>query len=432
MQKSIWQQVSLPKFDSLHGDKHTDVLVIGGGMAGILCADRLRRHGVDVTLVEQHRLLSGVSGNTTAKITMQHGLIYHKLMQSLGKERAMLYARANQHAVETYRTLCNDIDCDFETQDAYVYSQTDRQKIESEAGALHHLGIAAIVRDETDLPFPVAGAVMIRKQAQFHPVRFVAGILPDLTIYENTPVRTLDGTTAVTPQGRIHAKHVIVATHFPFLNRHGLYFLKLYQHRSYVLALQNAANVHGMYIGAEENTLSFRNLGDTLLLGGGGHRTGKPGGAWQVLENAAQEYYPTSQTIARWATQDCMSLDAMPYIGPYSPKTPNIYVATGFCKWGMTGSMVASEVLTQTILGRPDPYDGLFSPARSILKPQLVRNTLSAATNLMRISKRRCPHMGCALRWNKAEHTWDCPCHGSRFSEDGKLLDNPATEDLPE
>ena len=115
MQKSIWQQVPLPKFDSLHGDKQTDVLVIGGGMAGILCADRLRRHGVDVTLVEQHRLLSGVSGNTTAKITMQHGLIYHKLMQSLGKERAMLYARANQHAVETYRTLCNDIECDFET-----------------------------------------------------------------------------------------------------------------------------------------------------------------------------------------------------------------------------------------------------------------------------------------------------------------------------
>ena len=432
MQKSIWQQVSLPKFDSLHGDKQTDVLVIGGGMAGILCADRLRRHGVDVTLVEQHRLLSGVSGNTTAKITMQHGLIYHKLMQSLGKERAMLYARANQHAVETYRTLCNDIDCDFETQDAYVYSQTDRQKIESEAGALHHLGIAAIVRDETDLPFPVAGAVMIRKQAQFHPVRFVAGILPGLTVYENTPVRTLDGTTAVTPQGRIHAKHVIVATHFPFLNRHGLYFLKLYQHRSYVLALENAANVHGMYIGAEENALSFRNFGDTLLLCGGGHRTGKPGGAWQVLENAAKNYYPASETIARWATQDCMSLDATPYIGPYSPKTPNIYVATGFCKWGMTGSMVAAEILTQAILGRPDPYDGLFSPDRSILKPQLVRNTLSAATNLMRISKRRCPHMGCALRWNKAERTWDCPCHGSRFSEDGKLLDNPATEDLPE
>lgn len=432
MTNSIWQDTPLPKFPGLRGDRNADIVVIGGGMAGLLCAYQLQNAGADVILVEQNRICGGVTKDTTAKVSMHHGLIYHKLLSDLGKERAKLYAKAQLDALASYRELSRHIDCGFEDKTSFVYARKNRQALEQEAGALHHLGIPATVRDETKLPFPVAGAVTVKHQAQFHPLRFAAGIAGSLKIYENTAVRSIEDSCVITNKGRIRAKKILVATHFPFINTHGSYFLKLYQHRSYVLALQNAADVDGMYIGADTDSLSFRNAGDLLLLGGGGHRTGKQGGAWEELRNAARVYYPQAQEVAHWATQDCISLDGMPYIGHYSKHTPGLYVATGFHKWGMTGSMVAAQILSKQMLGKTTVYDELFSPQRTMKKSQLALNAASAAGNLLQFSKRRCPHMGCALKWNKAEHTWDCPCHGSRFAENGKLLDNPATEDLPE
>jgi glycine/D-amino acid oxidase-like deaminating enzyme len=214
------------------------------------------------------------------------------------------------------------------------------------------------------------------------------------------------------------------------LNSHGSYFLKLYQQRSYVLALENGPNVDGMYIGAEKNSLSFRNAGEFLLLGGGGHRTGKRGGGWRMLEDFAAKHYHSASIVRRWATQDCMSLDGIPYIGKYSAQTTDLYVATGFNKWGMTGSMVAAIILTELVTKGESDYAELFSPSRSILKPQLAVNVLESASNLLRPTQPRCTHMGCALHWNKQERSWDCACHGSRFSEDGKPLNNPARKKL--
>ena len=432
MKKTIWDAACLPRFEPLREDAKTDVLVIGGGMAGLLCAHMLHNAGADVMLIEQNRICSGVTGNTTAKVTMQHGLIYRKLLETYGSERAQQYAFANMDALVQFRRFSREFPFGWEEKNAYLYSIGDRQCLEAEAGALHRLGIAATLKDVTDLPFSVAGAVMVKHQGQMDPLQFAAGIAKGLNIYEHTAAIKIDGHTVLTNRGSIRADKVIVATHFPFINGHGSYFLKLYQHRSYVLALENAADVDGMYIGIEKNSLSFRNAGKVLLLGGGGHRTGKPGGGWQQLQQDAQQYYPQAREIAHWATQDCMSLDSMPYIGQYSKRTPNLYVATGFHKWGMTGSMAAARILTASILEGKDPYDGLFSPSRKLYKPQLARNALFSATNLLSFSTRRCPHMGCALKWNKQEHSWDCPCHGSRFSADGHLLDNPATEDLPE
>ena len=251
-----------------------------------------------------------------------------------------------------------------------------------------------------------------------------------LTIYEHTPVRLLEKNRAVTDFGSITAEKIIVATHFPFLNKHGSFFLKLYQQRSYVLALEHAPAFEGMYLDEQENGLSFRHWGSRLLLGGGGHRTGKAGGGWKVLEDKAQLFYPNAGITHRWAAQDCMSLDGMPYIGQYSAGTPNLYVATGFNKWGMTTSMAAAGLLTDLILGRKNPYEEVFSPSRNMLHPQLGINLMESTKNLLSLSPKRCPHLGCALKWNPREHSWDCPCHGSRFTEDGKLLDNPATRDL--
>ena len=205
--------------------------------------------------------------------------------------------------------------------------------------------------------------------------------------------------------------------------------MKLYQQRSYALSLENVPSFAGMYKDEAEDGLSFRSQGSALILGGGGHRTGKPGGGWQELERIARQYYPQASITHRWAAQDCMSLDGIPYIGQYSARTPGLYVATGFNKWGMTSSMVAARVLTDLICGKGSPYADLFSPSRSMLQPQLGINAAEAAKDLLTFSKKRCPHMGCALKWNPQERSWDCPCHGSRFSESGTRLDNPAVSD---
>ena len=251
----------------------------------------------------------------------------------------------------------------------------------------------------------------------------------DLRIFEHTKVLELAPGRAVTTGGTISAEHIIIATHFPLLNKHGGYFLKLYQQRSYVLALENAPDVEGMYLDEGEQGLSFRNAGDLLLLGGGGHRTGKRGGGWAALEEFAGEHYPGAREAARWAAQDCMTLDGVPYVGQYGKNTPGLWVAPGFNKWGMTTAMAAAGVLTDLILGRDNPCQTLFDPARTVLRPQLAVNGWESALGLLTPTVPRCPHMGCALKYNRQEHSWDCPCHGSRFGEDGTLIDNPATGD---
>ena len=428
---SVWKDNSkLPEFEKLRGDLKTDVLIIGGGMAGILCAYMLEKAGVDYALVEAETICSGITGNTTAKITSQHGLIYDKLVREFSVERARMYLSANEAALKKYRELCADIDCGFETKDSCVYSLSDRNKLEKEMAALGKIGYPAELIEKLPLPLKSVGAVKFSAQAQFDPLRFVSAISKGLSIYEHTKVLELIGTRARTDNGMITANIVVVTTHFPFINKHGSYFLKMYQHRSYVIALENAQDVGGMYVDEDKKGMSFRNYGGLLLLGGGGHRTGKQGGGWSELESFAERNYPGAAEKYRWAAQDCMTLDGMPYVGHYSKKTPELLVATGFNKWGMSSAMVSATLLTDMLLGRKNEYADLFSPSRSILRPQLALNALEAAVNLLTPSKKRCPHLGCALKWNAQEHTWDCPCHGSRFTEDGKLIDNPATGDL--
>ena len=428
---SLWENIpKYSRFESLNQDLKTDVLIIGGGITGILCAYLLHQAGVPYALVEAETVCSGITKNTTAKITSQHGLIYSKLIRRLGAERAKQYLQANEAALEQYRKVCGGIDCDFEKKDAYVYSLDSRKKIEKEAEALVQLGFPASFSDSLPLPFPVAGAVKFPNQAQFNPLKFVFSITEGLHIYEHTKVNELAGTTAFTRKGKIKAKKIIIATHFPFINKHGCYFLKMYQHRSYVLALENAQDTGGMYIDAAQKGLSFRNSGDLLLLGGGSHRTGKKGGNWQELRAFARRYYPASAERYHWATQDCMTLDGAPYIGPYSAGTQDLFVATGFNKWGMTSSMAAAMLLCDMVRGKQNPFAEVFSPSRSILRPQLAINGLEAAVNLLTPAKKRCPHLGCALKWNPYERTWDCPCHGSRFTKNGRLIDNPATGNL--
>lgn len=429
--RSLWQsEVQLPEFPKLKGNIKTDVLIIGGGIAGILCAYFLTQSGADCIVAERKRICGGTTGNTTAKITFQHGLIYSKILKSQGAEKARMYLEANRNALRDYAELCKSIDCDFEIKDNFVYTINNEAALENEMRVLQKIGYNAVFYREIPLPFETSGAVMFPEQAQFNPLKFILKISEGLNIFENTHIKSVRGNTALTDEAVISAEKIIVAAHFPFINSHGSYFLKLYQHRSYVIALENAENVGGMYVDNEKTGMSFRNYGDLLLIGGGGHRTGKRGGNWDELRAFAKKHYPSSKEAATWAAQDCMSLDGIPYIGNYSALTPSLFAASGFNKWGMTSSMVAARLLCDLVLGRKNDLAELFSPSRSILKPQLAVNGFEAAAGLLSLSARRCPHMCCRLKWNNSEHSWDCSCHGSRFDENGGLIDNPANKDL--
>lgn len=427
---SIWEEnVKRVHFDALESNKSTDILIIGGGIAGILCACKLKNAGVECMLVEANEIFSGVTKNTTAKITMQHGLIYDKMIRLFGENKSRLYVEAQLEALKEYSRLCREIDCDYETRDNYIYSLTDRKKIEKEIDALNRLGVKADFSTVSELPFSVAGAVHVKSQAQFNPLKFLNEVAKNLPIYENTKVVELMPNKAKTNHGEITFKKLIIATHFPMLNKHGLYPLKLFQHRSYVIALRNTQNINGMYLDESDTGMSFRSYGKLLLLGGGGHRTGKKGGCWQELEDFAVKHYKNPEFVGKWATQDCMTLNGIPYIGQYAKSTPDIFVVTGFNKWGMTNAMAASNILCDLVQGKANAYASVFDPSRSVLHPQLAVNAFESTVGLLTPTVPRCPHLGCALKYNHAEHTWDCACHGSRFTEQGKLIDNPATDD---
>lgn len=428
--ESVWENsIEKNKFGSLMGDTSTDVLIIGGGIAGILCAYKLKNAGVDCLLAEATEICCGITKNTTAKITYGHGLIYDKMIKRFGRDRAGLYLQAQIKAGREYERLCTEISCDYEKKDSYVYSLNDRDRIEREIFALKRLNINAEYSGAEELPFKVAGAVCVKEQAQFNPLKLLYEIARELPIYEHTKIIGLKPNRAITNNGEIKYKRLIIATHFPILNKHGGYFLKLYQHRSYVIALKGAPKINGMYVDESDTGLSFRSYGDLMLLGGGGHRTGKDGGCWQELEKFTSDHYKSAEIVAKWATQDCMTLDDIPYIGQYSMLTPDIFVATGFNKWGMTNAMVSADILCDLVRGKDNPYAKVFYPSRSILRPQLAINAFESILGLITPTVPRCPHLGCALKYNKAEHSWDCPCHGSRFTKNGELIDNPATDD---
>lgn len=429
--KYLWEaDAEKPKFTAHNGDINTDVLIIGGGMAGVLCAMRLQNAGVDYLLAEAKSIGGGITKGTTAVITAQHDILYSDLIKKFGAEKAGLYLESNLRAAEQFRSLSENIACDFEETPSVMYSVREPELLQHEAAAVRSLGFSAEYIANPQFPFPAAGAVRYPGMAQFHPLKFLYEAAKNLNISENTFITRLEGTTAFTDHSRITAKKVIITTHFPFINRHGLYFMKLYQKRSYVIVLENAPQLNCTVSNLDKSGFYMRNYKNLLLIGGGDHRTGKKGGGFTAVRNFARHYFPGAKEKYAWSNQDCMSLDGVPYIGAYSPGMPNVYIATGFNEWGMTSSMLAAEILTDMVTGRENRFASVFNPSRSMITGQLFANLGETAVNFLTPTVKRCSHLGCALKWNPAEHSWDCPCHGSRFNSHGKLIDNPAMKDV--
>lgn len=475
--KSIWSKsYNIKERESLNGDKSVEAVVIGGGIAGLLIAYMLKKKGVEVIIIDRDKVLNGNTKNTTAKITIQHDLIYDKLIKEFNEENAKKYAEANNIAIKGYKKIIeeNKIDCDFEELDAYVYSLDKPDKIIKEHEAAIKLGIESELLDEIELPFKIAKAIKFKKQAQFNPIKFLNFIAKDLDIYENTKAMDIKDGVVITDKGNITAKHIVVATHFPIINVPGYYFLRMHQERSYVVALEKSQELNGMYIDENKDGYSFRSYKNLLLLGGGATRTGNSieKGSYNKLREYSKVLYPRAKEKYNWSAQDCMTSDGLPFIGRYSKEMPNVYVATGFNKWGMTTSMVASIIISDNIIEKENVFQDIFSPDRfditASIKNLLIdgaetaynfiaqKISLPAETldnienghggiitfdgdkvgvykdnegNTYSVST-KCPHLGCELKWNSDDLSWDCPCHGSRFDYKGSLLDSPSIKEL--
>ncbi|MGU8425320.1 FAD-dependent oxidoreductase [Clostridium perfringens] len=477
--KSVWSEsCKFRKRDALNKDIKTDVLVIGAGIAGVLTAYMLKQKGREVVVIDAAEIASGNTKNTTAKITSQHDLIYSKLIAEFGEEKARQYAKANELAIKKYKEIIEDkrIECDFEEKPAYVYSLNEIDVLKEEVEAAKNLGIDAEFVDEANLPFKINGAVKFNNQAQFNPLKFLKGISNELIIYENTRALEIKENLVVTSGGNITANNIVVATHYPIMNAPGYYFMKMHQERSYVLALENTSEIDGMYIDINKEGYSFRTYNNLLLLGGISHRTGEneEGGSYDKLRKVAKELYTKAKEKYYWSAQDCMTIDGIPYIGRYSSETPNIYVATGFNKWGMTSSMVSAMIISDMILEKENDFSEIFSPRRfdlSLSINNIANDLIETAKNFIAqkvyipsseiehiknghggiieyngekvggyknkegkefFVSTKCTHLGCQLSWNADELTWDCPCHGSRFDYKGRLIGSPATKDLVE
>ncbi len=450
--ESLWSKtVQISKFEESPEDIRVQTLVIGGGMAGVLIAYMLQEKGQEVVVVEANEVASGQTKNTTAKITSQHGLIYSDMVKKAGIERARDYAMANEDAIRKYEEIITKegIACDFMRLPSFLYSveQSGVDKLKREASASKSLGLPAeYVEGEeiTELPFAVTGAVRFENQAQFHPLKFIKKIAEKLTIYEHTNVLEVDDYIVTTNHGVIVADNIVFATHYPFPITPGYYFLRQHQSRSYVLALEGKdvpKKLNGMYYGIDKGGISFRCADGKLLFGGSAHRTGKKAGkpplGYCNLRQKVKEYYPRAKEVAYWSAQDCMPQDRIPYIGMFSKKREHWYVSTGFGKWGMTSAMISAMIISDMIIGRENYYQYTFSPQRLLIRAGLKNFCVDAAVSVWGLVKgifakkeKTCSHMGCALTWNEEEETWDCACHGSRFSKDGKIIDNPAQSDL--
>lgn len=491
--ESYWlASTETTNYPALEEDIKVDVAIVGGGIAGITAAYLLKKEGLKVAVVEADRILQGTTGHTTAKITSQHSLIYSRIKSYMGEEKARQYAEANEAAIRTISDLINNvgIDCDFHWEPAYTFTFTDSyiQKIADEASTAAGLGIKASFTESIPLPFKVKAAVKFEDQARFHPRKYLLALAGRIVgdgshIFEHSRVVDInEGNPAavVTKQGKkVTAGNIIIASHFPCYDGMGFYFARMYPERSYAIALRVKEKFPGgMYITAEDPGRSIRSQeyegGELLIITGEHHKTAhgaKLNKHYENLLEFAREHYDIQELLYRWSTQDYITIDKVPYVGRLTAKHPNIYIATGFRKWGMTNGTASAMILKDLIVKGTNPWVDVYNPSRFVPNPSVTSfisinadvaaryaagklrpvphnidmekgeaKVVELEGNKMGVYKDErgqlhtvdttCTHLGCELKWNDAEKTWDCPCHGSRFTYEGEIVEGPAINEL--
>ncbi|MDR7238347.1 FAD-dependent oxidoreductase [Neobacillus drentensis] len=494
--KTYWREIELPAFNTLEQDLSVDVAIVGAGITGITAAYLLSKEGLKVSLLEAGSVLNGTTGHTTAKLTAQHDIIYDELINHFGKEKARLYYESHMNAIRFVESSVAEkgIDCDFSKQDAFVYTTTDEsvEKLKTEWEAYKSLEIDGALKDTIPFHIPAKGALVMHNQAQYHPLKFLKALLEDAvkagcSVYENTVASDIEDDDTepkvVTKSGhRVTCKQVIIASHFPFYDKPGLYFARMYASRSYAIGIKTDKDYPGgMYISADTPPRSIRytpldgEKEKILIIGGENHKTGQGMNTlkhYEALQAFAEEVFGIKEYDYRWSAQDMVTLDKLPYIGHYTEGRENVFVATGYKKWGMTTGILAGHLLTDYIMKRDNPYMELYTPSRFQADPDLksvITTNADVAKHLIKgkleytdrspddlqvgegsvvmyngkragaykdengklyVVDTTCTHLGCECEWNHAEKSWDCPCHGSRYAYSGDVIEGPTKKAL--
>lgn len=433
MEKNIplWEDIQRKELDKktfrqLDRDISVDVLVVGGGISGILCAYYLQKSNYNVCLCEKNKIGYGITKGTTAFVTAQHDTLYKDLIETIGKRKAKLYLDANLKAVKEYKELSEIYDFDYKTVDSCNYSLNDSIIVNKEYSALRSLGYNPKFVNQIPLPIKIKAGVVFPNQGQMNPLKLINELAKELTIYEDTEIIEIKETTAYTDKHKIRAKNIIIATHFPIVKNLG-FSLKLYQERSYVITIKNKDELNGTYTEISDNGLYIRKYKDYLLIGGGDKKTGCEGDNYKKIYEFIEKNYSVDNITNYWGNQDCITMDGLPYIGLVKN---NIYVITGFNQWGMTQSLYGALIIRDLISKKENRFAWVFNPKRCIINKALFKHIKSVSKNLINFKKKRCTHLGCALRYNDTEKSWDCPCHGSRFTESGEVINGPAKKNL--
>ncbi|MFK2825200.1 FAD-dependent oxidoreductase [Bacillus sp. B190/17] len=485
--------IDLPEFPQLNDDIQVDVVIVGGGITGITSAYLLANEGLKVAVLEAGKLLNGTTGHTTAKVTAQHDLIYDEFIQNFGRSKARLYYEANTDALNFIKQMVDEhqIDCDFSEQDAYIYATTDQyaDKLRKEADAYEKIGIEGGLVDSIPFNIKVKNALVMKNQAQFHPIKYLIHLIHKITekgglIFEHTTavnIETGERPTVLTSEGpRVTGSRVLSCSHFPFYEGTGFYSTRMYADRSYILAVKaKKPYPGGMYISADQPIRSLRaatvNGEEMVLIVGESHKTGQGKDTmehYKALEEFGEQVFGLDDIIYRWSAQDLVTLDKIPYIGKITSDQPNILIATGYRKWGMSNGTAAALLFRDMILGKKSAYESLYTPSRFYAHPSL-KNFLVENANVvghlikgklempntraddlsndegavitvnghrkgaykdkdgkLHIVDTTCTHIGCEVEWNSGDRSWDCPCHGSRFSYTGEVIEGPAEKPL--
>ena len=479
-------------FEEIKEDKKVSVCIIGGGLTGLQTAYNLSDK-LDVVILEKDRICGSTSGKTTGKITSQHGVFYDYLINSQSKEFAKMYLEANEKAIQNIKDIIEkeEIECDLEKESSYVFTkqETKLDMIKNEQKAVDKLQKEkSDYVKEIELPTEISGAIEFKNQAQFHPLKYAYGLAKaiiknDGKIYENTKVtdikRENEKYVVYANKNKVIADYVVLATRYPIMNVPGYYFLKMYQSTSYAMVFDAKKKLFdGMYISYETPNVSFRTIKDgereLLLAVGYDYKTGTEElrDGYQRLEVIVRKMYPDAEVLYKWTAEDCISLDKIPYIGQYSSIMKNLYIATGFNKWGVTSSNVAANIITDKILQKENKYEEIFKSTRiePIKNRQEMGDMLKEANKSILLSRFKipkeeldnikigegkiikidntkvgvyksktgeiykvkpiCTHLGCELYFNNIEKIWECPCHGSKFTYDGKSIEVPSNKDL--
>jgi glycine/D-amino acid oxidase-like deaminating enzyme/nitrite reductase/ring-hydroxylating ferredoxin subunit len=491
--KSYWLDSTCEtNYPTLGKDIKVDIVIVGGGITGITTALLLKNEGLKIALIEADKILQGTTGHTTAFVTSQHDIIYSNLIRTMGIDKAKQYADANEGAIDFIENMVEKlkIDCDFYRLPAYIYTTDEKyiDTIKEEAKAAKTLGIKASFIEKLDLPFSIKGALCFENQAQFHPRKYLLKISENIPgngsqIYEHTravDVKHDDEYTVLTDKGfKITATRVVLASHFPFYDGLGLYFARLRPQRSYVITAKIKDKLpEGTFVDAGEEGWYFRcqkyRDEQMLIIGGQDHKTAHGGDMMKHYDNLikyAHENFNVERFLYRWSTQDYLTIDGVPYVGNLTALSENIYVATGYGEWGMTNGTAAANILRDIIVKNESPYSQVYNPSRHISTSGIknfVKENLDVAKELIKgklqggqhninlkndegkivdidgerygayrdknavlhIVDITCTHLGCEVKWNSAEKSWDCPCHGSRFTFEGDIIEGPAVARL--